>query len=77
MLSNHSEAVSRARRRSGVGVLSKMLLWFSLYFVFYFRLLTHPKYGKTEYQAELCIYWGGGGRGGVLTRHYTSKYPGN
>lgn len=61
MLSNHSEAVSRARRRSGVGVLSKMLLWFSLYFVFYFRLLTHPKYGKTEYQAELCIYWGGRG----------------
>lgn len=38
MLSNHSEAVSRARRRSSVGVLSKMLLWFSSFFVFCFTL---------------------------------------
>lgn len=62
MLSNYSEAVSRARRRSGVGVLSEMLLWSCLFFFFFFfnfRFLIHPKYGKTEYQAESCIYFGG------------------
>lgn len=58
MLSNCSEDVSRARR-SGVGVMSsKMLLWVFLCVFLNFRLLIHPKYGKTEYQAESCIYLG-------------------
>ena len=74
MLSNYSEAVSRARRRSGVGVLSEMLLCSCLFFIFFLTLdsLFIQNTEKLNIKQNHAFILGGKYSN---MRHHTFKYP--